>query len=335
MEVRKLQLIGGSSYMVSLPKNWVKVNELKQGDDIYLQVEDSVITLYPKSFRDFARITSVEIKELPRLDEKFFRRYIYALYLQGIDEIVFTDEKINARTVSRIGEIVKDLIGMEIIDATEGKVVLKCLTSTDFDVYGVVRRMGQIIQSMIATIIEGIEKTDRGALRDIENLEKDSDRLYLLAVRQEHRLVREFSSPSRWNELRLILGIRTVAKLIEEIADSLYNFSTYAVEMSPEELARVKSYFNKLASIFENLSKAYFNSDVMKSEETIEELEELEGKLLSNMEGSVYYRLAVETILSACRHMKSIGEIAFNKSVRESLKEMRKSAKINSAEGTQ
>lgn len=327
MEVRKLQLIGGSSYMVSLPKNWVKDNELKQGDDIFLQVEDSVITLYPKSFREFSRVTSVHIEKLFRLDEKFVRRFIYALYLQGIDEIVISDDRINARMVSKIGEIVKDLIGMEIIDATEGKVVLKCLTSTDFDVYGVVRRMSQIIQSMIETIIEAIEKGDREVLKDIENLEKDSDRLYLLAVRQEHRLVREFSSPSKWNELRLILGIRTVAKLIEEIADSLYNFSTYAVEMTPEELKKARVYFEMLGKIFDSLAKAYFNSDVELSEETIEKLEELEELLLSNMEGGVYYRLAVETILSACRHMKSIGEIAFNKSVRESLREMRKSAK--------
>lgn len=327
MEVRKLQLIGGSSYMVSLPKNWVKVNELKQGDDIYLQVEDSVITLYPKSFREFSRITSVQIDRIQRLDEKFLRRYIYALYLQGIDEIVISDEKINARAVSKIGEIVKDLIGMEIIDASEGKVVLKCLTSTDFDVYGVVRRMTQIIQSMITTVIEGIENKDREALRDIENLEKDSDRLYLLAVRQEHRLVREFSSPTKWNELRLILGIRTVAKLLEEISDSLYNFSTYATEMEYTELKNVKKYFEMLNQAFEKLCKAYFNSNVSLSEESIEELEKLEETFLSNMKGSVYYRLALETLLSACRHMKSIGEIAFNKSVRESLREMRKSKK--------
>lgn len=324
MEVRKLQLIGGSSYMVSLPKNWVKSNELKQGDDIFLQVEDSVITLYPKSFKDFARVTSVQINKLPRLDERFVRRYIYALYLQGIDEIVITDKKINARAVSRIGEIVKDLIGMEIIDASEGKIVLKCLTSTDFDVYGVVRRMTQIIQSMIATIIEGIEKSDPEALTDIQNLEKDSDRLYLLAVRQEHRLVREYSSPSKWNELRLILGIRTVAKLLEEISDAFYNFSTYAVEMDPKELREVKNYFERLSKTFDKLSKAYFNSDVYLSEESIEDLEELEEILLRNMKGSIYYRLALETTLSACRHMKSIGEIAFNKSVRESLREMRK-----------
>ncbi len=330
MEVRKLQLIGGSSYMVSLPKAWVKSNELKQGDDIFLQVEDSVITLYPKSFRDFARVTSVQIDELPQMEERFVRRYIYALYLQGIDEIIINDKKINARTVSKIGEIVKDLIGMEIIDASEGKVVLKCLTSTDFDVYGVVRRMTQIIQSMLETVIDGIEKGDIEALKDIQNLEKDSDRLYLLAVRQEHRLVREFSSPSKWNELRLILGIRTVAKLLEEISDALYNFSTYAIEMNYDELKGVKKYFEKLSVAFEKLSKAYFNSSVSLSEESIEDLEKLEDTLLSNMKGSVYYRLALETLLSACRHMKSIGEIAFNKSVRESLREMRKSEKTRS-----
>lgn len=330
MEVRKLQLIGGSSYMVSLPKAWVKSNELKQGDDIFLQVEDSVITLYPKSFRDFARVTSVQIDELPQMEERFVRRYIYALYLQGIDEIIINDKKINARTVSKIGEIVKDLIGMEIIDASEGKVVLKCLTSTDFDVYGVVRRMTQIIQSMLETVIDGIEKGDIEALKDIQNLEKDSDRLYLLAVRQEHRLVREFSSPSKWNELRLILGIRTVAKLLEEISDALYNFSTYAIEMNYDELKGVKKYFEELSVAFEKLSKAYFNSSVSLSEESIEDLEKLEDTLLSNMKGSVYYRLALETLLSACRHMKSIGEIAFNKSVRESLREMRKSEKTRS-----
>ncbi len=321
MEIRKLQLIGGSSYMVSLPKEWVKFNSLKQGDEIYLQVEDSVITLYPKKFKEEAKVAKVEIDGLPRTDEKFVRRYIYALYLQGLDEIVIRDESINARMLSRIGEIVKNLIGMEIIDASEGMVVLKCLAGTDFDVYGVVKRMTQIIQSMLATIIEGISKGDLEALKEVRNLEDDSDRLYLLAVRQEHRLVREYSSPSRWNELWLILGIRTVAKLLEEISDSLNNFSGYVLEMKkPNEVSALKPYVDQLDKAFKMVSQAYFNSDVEMSEDSIEMLEGLEDKILSNMRGSIHYRLALEAVLSACRHMKSIGEVAFNKAVRESLK---------------
>jgi phosphate uptake regulator len=320
MEVRKLQLIGGSSYMVSVPKDWVRSNKLKQGDEILLQVEDSVITLYPRKFMDEVRITKVEIERIPRHDEKFIKRYIFALYIQGIDEIVIKDKNINTRLLSKISEFVKQLIGMEIIDASNGKIVLKCLATTDFDVFGVINRMSQIIQGMISTIDECFESGDFEGLREIGSLEEDSDRLYLLAIRQEHRLVREYSSPSRWNELRLILGIRMVAKLLEEIADSFNDFSMYVLQMEDRTRANsLKSLISNLHKVFEMVSRAYMTSDIELTEDSIEFLEEMEEKILKRMEEDIYYRLALESILSACRHMKSICEVAFNKSVRESI----------------
>lgn len=320
METRKLQLIGGSSYMVSLPKDWVKANELGQGDEIILEVEDKVITLYPKGFKEDLKVSKVEIDDLKRYDEKFLRRFIYALYIQGIDEIVITDKNLNPRLIAKISEIVKSLIGIEIIDASD-KVVLRCLTVTDFDVYGVVRRMTQIVLTMIHTILDAMDKNDSSALKEIRNLEIDSDRLYLLAVRQEHRLVREFSSPAKWNELRLILGIRTVAKLIEEILDNLENFSKYVVELKEnKERDTLIKFLQSLSEAFEMTSRSYFNSDLELSEDSIQLLERIEGEMIKSIEGSSQYRLGLEALLSACRHIKSIGEIALNKSVRETLK---------------
>lgn len=323
VEVRKLQLIGGSSYMVSLPKEWVKKNNLKQGDEIVLDIEDGVIVLYPKGFKEDMRVSKVEIPEFRRYDEKFVRRFIYALYIQGFDEITITDKNLNPRLIARISEIVKGLIGMEIIDASE-RVVLKCLTVTDFDVYGVVKRMTQIVLAMMKTLIDAIVSRDVESLVELKNLEDDTDRLYLLAVRQEHRLVREFSSPAKWNELRLILGIRTVAKLIEEITDNLETFSNYikAVEKE-EELETLRNFLKELFGAFEVLSRAYFNSELETSEDSIKFLEEIENEMLSRIDGSSHYRLALESLMSACRHMKSIGEIALNKSVRESFRAMR------------
>lgn len=320
VEVRKLQLIGGSSYMVSLPKDWVKRNNLRQGDEIVLDIENSVIMLYPRGFKEDIRVSKVEISDLRRYDEKFLRRFIYALYIQGLDEIRIVDKNLNPRLISKISEIVKSLIGMEIIDASD-KVVLKCLTVTDFDVYGVVKRMTQIVVTMMETLIDAIRKRDFSGLGELKNLEDDTDRLYLLAVRQEHRLVREFSSPAKWNELRLILGIRTVAKLIEEIIDNLENFSSYirAVEKE-EELETIEKFLVELSGAFEILSRAYFNSELESSEDSIQLLEEIERKMLAKINGSSQYRLSLEALMSACRHMKSIGEIALNKSVRESLK---------------
>lgn len=321
MEIRKLQLIGGSSYMVSLPKEWVKDNRLKQGDEIYLQVEDSVITIYPRKFMEIQKIARVEIPELPSYDEKFLRRYIYALYIQGLDEISIRDKKLNARLVSKIGEIAKDLIGMEIIDAGDEHLKLKCLAGIDFDMFGVVKRLTQIIKSMLATLQDGIYKKDFSSFRDIKNFEDDADRLYLLAVRQEHKLVREFSSPAKWNELRLILGIRTVAKLLEEIADSLCDFSEYAKKTTTESLTK---HLKSLENSFNLMCAAYFNSNTETAESAIRNLEALEEEFLKVEAGDLYYRLSLEALLRACRHMKSISEIAFNKSVRESIQDMQK-----------
>ncbi len=323
VETRKLQLIGGSSYMVSLPKDWVKANGLKQGDEIVLEIEDSVITLYPKGFKEDIKISKVEITDLRRYDEKFLKRFLYALYIQGIDEIVIKDKKVTPKLIAKISEIVKSIIGIEIID-TRDKIVLRCLTITDFDVYGVVKRMGQIVQTIIESIIDAILKRDYSSLSELKNLEEDTDRLYLLAVRQEHRLVREFSSPAKWNELRLILGIRTVAKLIEEIIDNLEDFSKLLVKMNEDELELSKQFLMEFNNAFELVSRAYFESNIELSEDSIQLLEDLENRIIDKMntnpQMSVY-------LLSICRHIKSIGEIALNKSVRESLEEIKEKQK--------
>jgi len=323
VETRKLQLIGGSSYMVSLPKDWVKANGLKQGDEIVLEIEDSVITLYPKGFKEDIKISKVEITDLRRYDEKFLKRFLYALYIQGIDEIVIKDKKVTPKLIAKISEIVKSIIGIEIID-TRDKIVLRCLTITDFDVYGVVKRMGQIVQTIIESIIDAILKRDYSSLSELKNLEEDTDRLYLLAVRQEHRLVREFSSPAKWNELRLILGIRTVAKLIEEIIDNLEDFSKLLVKMNEDELELSKQFLMEFNNAFELVSRAYFESNIELSEDSIQLLEDLENRIIDKMKTnpqmSVY-------LLSICRHIKSIGEIALNKSVRESLEEIKEKQK--------
>ncbi|NHW88398.1 MAG: phosphate uptake regulator PhoU [Archaeoglobales archaeon] len=319
METRKLQLIGGSSYMISLPKDWVKANGLKQGDEIVLEIEDSVITLYPKGFKEDIKISKVEITDLKRYDEKFLKRFLYALYIQGIDEIVIKDKRVTPKLIAKISEIVKSIIGIEIID-TRDKIVLRCLTITDFDVYGVVKRMSQIVQTIIETIIDAIVKRDYSFLSELKNLEEDTDRLYLLAVRQEHRLVKEFSSPAKWNELRLILGIRTVAKLIEEIIDNLEDFSKLLAKMNEVELELSKQFLMELNNAFELVSKAYFESNVELSEDSIQLLEDLENRIIDKMKTSPQMSIY---LLSICRHIKSIGEIALNKSVRESLEEIK------------
>ncbi len=314
MEIRKLQLIGGSSYMISLPKRWVKENGLDQGDELILQVDGCVVKIFPK--KSVENVFKVKIDRIPSVEDKFLRRFIYALYIQGPDEIVIEDT-ISPRVITKLGEIVRDLIGMEIIDVADGRIVMKCLLSTqDFDVKGVLKRMCQIIMEMMDVIEEFIRRGNPSALDVIPKLEEEADRFYLLALRLEHRLLREISCPTRWDELKQLLGMRLIAKLLEKVADALYDTSEFVAEWRDREILPV---LLDLRRVFRMVLESYFEGDVLECENGIEMAEDLEERILnirSSKEGAPC-KLALESLLEACRHVKSIGEIAFNKAVRE------------------
>ncbi len=323
MDVRKLQLIGGSSYMVSLPKEWIRIHKLNQGDEVILHVDENYIRLFPKKYSESERIARAVVEKIPRHDEKFITRFVYALYIQGLDEITIKDKLLSPKFVSKLSEVVRSLIGMEVIDVSDTQVVLKCLATSDFDVSGVLKRMAQIINGMIESIEDDLRLESFGGVDEISKLEEDSDRLYLLAVRQEHRLVKELSSPSKWNELRFVLGIRMVAKLLEEIADSLRDLAIYSAKILQKDLKNeLITLLSEINVIFNNVFKAYSSSDVELSDDVIKRVESLEQRILKVIEqgDDLHYRLALEAMMNVCRHVKSIGEVAFNRSVRESLK---------------
>ncbi len=319
MESRKLQLIGGSSYMVSLPKSWIKKNNLDQVDEILLDIDNDIIKLMPKKYTEEHRVVKAVVGKLPKYDESFLRRFIIALYIQGLDEIVIQDKVISPKVVGRISRIVHDVIGMEIIDAGEDRIVLRSLTTTEFDIEGVLKRMSQIISGIMESIVDSIRIDDREGLKEIAKLEEDTDRLYMLAVRLENRIIRDMMSPSKWSEMRNILGMRIVAKTLEEIADSLYDFSEnlYSAENYDEIAGNYVEMMLNVEDMFSKVMLAYVNSEVEKANEVMEMSHELEEELLAKIREGSENPLLIYPLIDVCRKIKSIGEIAINRGVRE------------------
>ncbi|HIP25090.1 MAG TPA: phosphate uptake regulator PhoU [Archaeoglobus profundus] len=317
MEIRKLQLIGGSSYMISLPKSWIKANKLNQGDELILQVDRYAIKIYPRKISD--DIIRVEVDKIPRQDDKFLRRFIYALYIQGLDEITIVKNNLSQEAIAKIGEIVRDLIGMEIIDVTDSKIVMRCLT-TDFDVLDVLKRMGQIICEMINLIEDHLKDKSVGVIDIISKLEEDTDRFYLLTIRLEHRKLRKIPCPVNLDEMKQLLGVRIVAKLLEEIADSLYDIPGVLnsnLSSKKDEDRVLLPLLLEFKKIFRYVLDAYFNSNIFNCEDAIEMVEDFEDKIVEARTKVETCKLAIDSLLEACRYTKSIGEIAFNKAVRE------------------
>jgi phosphate uptake regulator len=232
---------------------------------------------------------------------------------------VIEDPNITPRILTKISEIVRSMIGIEIIYAQDGKIILRCMNTPDFDFNGVLRRMYQIIESMIDGIIEGITSDDAFALDEITFFEVDLDRLYLLALREQHRKIKELSISVKWNDLRMILGARMVTKLIEEIADSLRDFSIYVRDLEEKTESPLVTILREIKIIFTEMLKAYSESDLLMSEKVIKDTDRLLEEIMNlvSEKQNINYRMALETLKEVCKNIKSIGEVAFNRSVRE------------------
>src|SRR5438445_12311822 len=90
VELRKLQMTGGASYTVSLPKHWVKEQGLKVGDVVAVMARsDSSLTLVPHDKIAAGQKHGSEVVVAPLKDQSKEQvlRTVLAQYLAGYDVI--------------------------------------------------------------------------------------------------------------------------------------------------------------------------------------------------------------------------------------------------------
>ncbi|RLI78447.1 phosphate uptake regulator PhoU [Archaeoglobales archaeon] len=313
MKVRKLQLVGRSSYMVSLPKDWISKYNLKQGDEVILNEYDDTIIIQPqKGEKEEIKVT---VKEVPSYNKKFLKKFLGAIYSLGVDKIEIIDENAGEH-ITEISELSHHYIGMEVLDATNEKIVLHCFTIPDFDVLTIIRRMFQILSGIISEIKSFLvqEKEDDIESR-IRRYEDDFDRLYLLSVRLVNRGMKKIAIPE-WDELRFLLGSRIVSKFFEEIADLLFILSRYLINSEPDVRREISSSMPELEELFKMGFDSFTSSDIKTVQEFLENVEKVSQEIHNSIDNGKAAILK-ELMLQICRMLESIGEIAFNKSVRE------------------
>src|SRR3989344_5952886 len=124
MERRKIQLIAGTTYTISLPKEWVKKNGLKEKSEIsILEKNDRQLLLSPFSFESKKPVEmSLDIDEhLDNIDQIMF-----AVYYLGIDSInLYSNKALTKQTESKIRRALMNMSGAEITHQDKHKIAIK------------------------------------------------------------------------------------------------------------------------------------------------------------------------------------------------------------------
>ncbi len=96
MEHRKLIKFGNSSFIVSLPTDWVKKNRLKKGDLMYYSLENDGIKFCPEFKEEKKELKEITIELSDNID--LFRRELISAYIDGYSVVKIKGEDLEANT---------------------------------------------------------------------------------------------------------------------------------------------------------------------------------------------------------------------------------------------
>ncbi len=236
MEHRKIQLVAGTTYQLSLPKPWVEKNNLKPGKEL-LVVERSDRSLL---------ITTIDEKSLERKQislpleeiETSVDRALFTLYYLGFEDVEFFSKKEISKTVrTRIRQTLVNMSGTEITYEDQYKITIKILLDRErVDVIQVMYRISLIIEQSIL----GIE--GNAYSQDLELNEREIDRLYHLICKiiSLSMINTTLLHTSKIQHAGVITNYMIIAKKLENVADRIYFLGKYHLERKEGIKSRVE-----------------------------------------------------------------------------------------------
>jgi len=253
MEGRKLQLAGGSTYLVSLPKRWVLNAGLKAGDTLFVDTEtDGTVSVRPHAAEKTAARRKIFQEKGEEERDHLLRKFIGA-YISGfgVIEIRFPpDQGPFVRRVAR--EFCRLVIGPEVIEESRNTLVIQDLSDpSELSSEKCIRRMHLTVRAMVEDAIAALKKSDGAFAHDVALRDQDVDRLYWMVAKQYHLSSTAQMSNGNGFDHRAIHGYQLVGKLLERIGDHAQRIAmTYPV------LAEGKTLDPKLVKEFEEAASS-------------------------------------------------------------------------------
>ncbi|WP_449463095.1 phosphate uptake regulator PhoU [Tardisphaera miroshnichenkoae] len=296
MEYRKIQRTGGSSYAISLPKEWVEGNGLKEGDTLSLQeLRTGEVLLMPSgkkhSFGDF----TLDIRESE--NPKHLLRTLVALYLKGYSTInVRSRAFIQPETRRVIMEFKSSVIGVEILEERQDAVVLRDLVATsDLDPLKIMDRMASMVKSDLAELRPLLKKPLVPQLEEVIQRDSQIDKMYLFIAKEFNRAL---YYPWYEGELGVTVGrlssMRNVSKQIERIGDHIESACRLLAEYDkPIAEDEIDELLQTSVSVFDDAYRSYSSSDLSLAQDVVDGVEDAADKYIGVLKkyesaGSIY-----------------------------------------------
>jgi phosphate uptake regulator len=231
METRKVQVTGGSTYTVSLPKDWATENDVSAGSVVEFHSEEDILLLSPQ--REEEREEGV--LSIDGLEGDQLTRAVMTMYVSGFDVIRFEASRVTASQRRTIREATQGLVGLEVIEETGDRVVLQdLLDSSELSVHNAITRMRLVALTMLADAVSALVEDDDELAHDVMERDDDVDRLYYMVSRVFRTVLR---NPAAATEIgfprETVFDYQSSARQLERIADHATKIAAISLEIGP------------------------------------------------------------------------------------------------------
>lgn len=334
-QIRRLQLTGGSTYTVSLPKTWIDELQLKKNSDITLVKNlNHSITLFQEEQSKKNNATTL----IGKNDSKeSIRRKIIAMYLSGYKTIEIKTKGIEIPSTHRgaIRDLVRTtLMGTEIIEASSEKITLQVLTQLaqlSFDV--ALKRMYITATNMHQEAIEALNERDSEHAEEVIKMDDEVDRFSLYLLRNLNSALEnaEVLLDSGLKKPSDCLGYRTVVKCVERIADHggliAKKIKYLNSPIDKKILKEIEQISVESLIVFENSITALSKRDYDMAEKvasSVTKVIEKEKKLMDSLkpdDNIAIIKLILEDIRRTAEYSRDISEITIDETVQSVIEE--------------
>jgi len=226
---RKVQVTGGGTFLVTLPKSWADAVGVGRGSEVTLIPNDSgTLLLVPTGAREGNRCRLT-------MDDRGaveLQRDIIARYIAGYDVIEVGGGRMRHEQRRTVRQIAQSLVGLEILEESQTAVVLHAVASmSDFPIGQTIHRIFEITLGMLDDAISACRTWDEELARDVAERDGDVDRLVLLVARQFGLLLRDLLVEEDVQLSRFEFHHH------QAVADQLERVADHAVKVSRATLA--------------------------------------------------------------------------------------------------
>ena len=313
---RKVQVTGGSTYTVSIPKEWANVRDIGSGSPVHLYpFDDRLVVAKPGNGLVRRARINVEAAGTESLAER-----IEAAYAAGADEIIVESDTGFDSTERRIASgAITSLVGIEVATETPERIAAQSLLDpSEVSLEGTIDQLRGISLSMHENAMRALTGADNDSeelARHVVSRDNDVDRLFALVSRQFYRALTDVREIDKLGiDRRIALTRFRTARQLERVADHAELIADVALRREEPPDPELGDRFEEIATDARRVVRTALDGNtgeaLLRRDDVVDRLDDLDRELYTaDREGTYLDGRVLESVRRTAEYGGNVAEI--------------------------